>query len=412
MPAAPVTRRANPLIRAWQTLGGGSLTFSVCLHLGILVVAGLVVFTSRVSSSNIDFLPGGGTQGSQESADLAQRMQTKKRAVLKKSIPTQRVVSTSLNTSMTLPEMAPDTLHVPESNSLATMGLPSGGFGAGGSGGGFGNATGMGAAKGFVGMTLFGKLGGEGLPGVLVDMKQSPDRKPTEYAGEVSEAMYARIINKTAAKRFSDDMLKDFFHSTQKMSFTFLAIPNLPANEAPKAFHVEHEVQPRGWMVHYGGTVQPPAPGDYRFVGFFDDALIVYVNGKPVLDGSWYPIVGNGEKKRDESVRQDFGGPVIPGTSNRHAYAGKWIKLEGSTRIDIVVGERPGGRFGGVLQVQARNGKYQKRDDGSPILPVFTTTKLTSADLTRLQEYAKVGNGYEIALEAPLFDIRKTLFEK
>lgn len=408
---APVRR--GRFVTLWQKIGGGSLTFSVALHAGLLLLAGLVVFTSTMTAKNVDFLPGGGTQqGAAASQELAHKVQQKRRNNLSKITPKQRLVSQSLTAAITLPEVPLDTLEMPSLGSMMSAGrMSSGGFGSMGSGNGFGTGIGMGSAKGFVGMTLFGKIGGDGLPGVFYDLKQTPDRTATAFAGEISEAEYAGIINKTAAKKFSEKMTSDFFHSTQKMSFTYLLIPYMAATEGPKSFRVEHEVQPRGWFVHYGGQIQPPTPGDYRFVGMFDDALIVYINGKPVLDGSWYSIVDHGERRRDESIRQDFGGPFLPGTGNRKAYAGKWVRIEGNTRIDIVVGERPGGRVGGLLMVQAKKGKYQTRSDGSPILPVFSTIAMDTADQNRLRDFSGPGNAYEIAAETPVFTLKKPLFE-
>ena len=41
----PAPKR-NKLVEMWKTVGGGSLTLSIAIHAGILIVAGLVVFTS------------------------------------------------------------------------------------------------------------------------------------------------------------------------------------------------------------------------------------------------------------------------------------------------------------------------------------------------------------------------------
>lgn len=415
-PLLPVDepRPRNRFVQFWQKIGGGSLTFSLALHVGLILLAGIVVFTTTMTAKNVDFLPGGGTQQGKSASDsLSQKVEQKRRKTLSKSLPLQRVVSQSLTAAVSLPDVPLDTLDVPSVSSLMGGGsMASGGFGSMGSGNGFGGGIGMGSAKGFVGMTLFGKIGGDGLPGVFYDLKQKHDRSPTEFSAEIiSEADYAGFINKTAAKKFSEKIMADFFHSTQKMSFTYLVVPYMAAQEGPKAFKVEHEVQPRGWFVHYGGMIQAPVPGDYRFVGMFDDALIVYINNKPVLDGSWYSIVDHEERRKDESIRQDFGGPILPG-SGRKAYAGKWVKLDGSTRIDIVVGERPGGRVGGLLMVQAKKTKYKERSDGTPVLPVFSTVKMDAADLNRLREFGGADNAYELATETPVFTIKKPLFEK
>ncbi len=402
---------SNSFVRKWRNIGGGSLTLSLLIHAGVLAVGGLIVFSTAMQEKAVDFMPGGGTQqGAAATAALSHQIQQKKRSILKKSMPKQRLVSSSLNAAITLPDTPPDLIDLPDvSNSLGRgMKLGSGGFGSAGAGGGFNASMGLGGAKGFVGMTLFGKLGGEGMPGVFYDMKQTPERVPTALAELAGEKEFAGVINTAAARKFSGKGLDQFFHSTQKMSFNYLLIPYMSANEGPKAFKVENEVQPRAWMVHYSTDMKPPAAGDYRFVGLFDDALIVYVNGRPVLDGSWYSIVEYGEKRRDEDIRQNFGGPVVPGTGGRQCYAGKWVKMEGTTRIDIVVGERPGGRVGGLLLVQARKGKYAERPDRTPILPVFSTTPVASEDLERLRKYS--ASGFEVAEETPVFGLTKDVF--
>lgn len=403
------SRRPGMLKTVWQKVGGGSLTFSLLVHGGLLAVASLVVFATQILEPRVDFLPGGGTQqGAEASQELKHRVRMKKKAPL----PRSRLVSTSLTASVTLPEMPPDMSDLPGADLSAMMGggklhgAP--GFGSAGLGGGFSSGIGAGAVKGFTGMTFFGQLGGEGLPGTFYDLKQDPQRKQLEYLD--SEAGYAAVINKAASRKFAATAMKDYYKSTQSMSFTFLAIPNMSANEGPASFHVEKEVEPRGWFVHYGGMVTPPEAGDWRFVGFFDDALIVYINGRPVLDASWYPIVDHGEKRRDTDIRQDFGGPALAG--NRHAYVGKWVKLSGSTRIDIVVGERPGGRVGGLLLVQNKKGRYGARADGTPILPVFATTKLEMDDLKRVSSYNNGTTRFEIASETPVFKPYKSPFEK
>lgn len=394
----------------WQRAGGGSLTFSILVHAALLLAAALVVVSSGMMEKSVDFLPGGGTQqGEQASRELANQVRQKQRRNVDRSVPKSRLVTASLTADVTLPDMPQDMLALPDAASLSGGGkMGSGGFGSGGAGGGFGGGMGLGGAKGFAGMTLFGKLGGEGMPGVFYDMKQTPDRLATALADLAGEAEFAGVINTAAGKKFSGKGLDQFFHSTQKMSFTYLLIPYMSAAEGPKAFQVENEVQPRAWMVHYTADVRPPAPGEYRFVGMFDDALIVYVNGRPVLDGSWYPIVDHGEKRKDEDIRQDFGGPILPGTGNRRCYAGKWVKMEGLTRIDIVVGERPGGRVGGLLLVQAKKGKYAERADGTPILPVFSLIKPTLADQARLRDYS--ASGFEVAEDIPVFSLTKDLF--
>jgi hypothetical protein len=141
----------NAFVRMWKKAGGGSLTLSLAIHGALLLIAGLIVFTT-VTQKQVDFLPGGGTQqGQQASQDLQHKVQQKKRSTLNKSVPKQRIVSTSQNATISLPEAPPEMLDVPDVSSMMGGGsLGGGGFGTGGAGGGFGSGMGMGGAAGFV----------------------------------------------------------------------------------------------------------------------------------------------------------------------------------------------------------------------------------------------------------------------
>lgn len=160
-PVPPPARQPNGFIRRWRSIGGGSLTLSILIHAGLLVLAGFIVLASQVFDKQVDFLPGGGTQqGAEASAELAHKVQMKKQQKLQKTPPKQRLISASINASLTLPEAPPEALEMPDISSLAGGGkLGSGGFGTGGAGGGFGNGVGMGAMSGraFKPLMMFGK---------------------------------------------------------------------------------------------------------------------------------------------------------------------------------------------------------------------------------------------------------------
>jgi hypothetical protein len=176
--ALPTYRRPNRLVRLWRSIGGGSLTLSILIHAGLLMLAGLVVLATQLADKQVDFLPGGGTrQGAEASADLAHKVQMKRQEKVHKTPPMQRLVSTSINASLTLPEAPPDMLSMPDISSLAGGGkLGSGGFGVGGTGGGFGAGHGLGGASGmtFKPLMMFGKeLKGTRKIAVVMDVSRS-----------------------------------------------------------------------------------------------------------------------------------------------------------------------------------------------------------------------------------------------
>lgn len=154
-------RQPNRLVRLWRSVGGGSLTLSILFHVGLVVAAGFIVFATKAYEKQIDFLPGGGTQqGAQASAELSHKVQMKRQQKVQKAMPQQRLISTSIDAALTLPEAPPAVLDMPDFSSLAGGDkLGSGGFGIGGAGGGFGNGLGMGAMSGrtFKPLMMFGK---------------------------------------------------------------------------------------------------------------------------------------------------------------------------------------------------------------------------------------------------------------
>jgi hypothetical protein len=143
----------NKFVQMWRKMGASSLLVSILVHAGLGVLALFVVFTTGVMDKQVDFLPGGGTaQGAQASQDLQHKVQQKKRSSINKTMPMKKLVSTSMNSSITLPEAPPDALDMPDVSAMMGGGAlgASGGFGMGGAGGGFGKGMGLGGAAGFV----------------------------------------------------------------------------------------------------------------------------------------------------------------------------------------------------------------------------------------------------------------------
>jgi hypothetical protein len=84
----------------------------------------------------------------------------KRQQKLQKTPPKQRLISTSIDSTLTLPEAPPDVLEMPDIASLSGgEKLGSGGFGTAGAGGGVGAGVGMGALSGrsFKPLMMFGK---------------------------------------------------------------------------------------------------------------------------------------------------------------------------------------------------------------------------------------------------------------
>jgi hypothetical protein len=146
--------------RWWRHVGGSGLTVSLALHAALLFVAGFIVWVVVEPEKPIDFLPGGGSAAGEAASDaMNQKVQQKRRSTLAKSIPMQRLVSTSVNADLALPEVPMDSISIPDMASRMGGGAASGGFGAGGAGGGFGNGFGKGGMMGvtFKPIMMFGR---------------------------------------------------------------------------------------------------------------------------------------------------------------------------------------------------------------------------------------------------------------
>ncbi len=148
-----VGKPPNKFVQLWLKAGASSLLLSILIHAGLGVLALFIVFQSGVMDKQVDFLPGGGTaQGAKASADLQHKVQQKKRSSINKTMPMKKLVSTSMNSAISLPEAPPDSLDMPDVSAMMGGGAlgGAGGFGMGGAGGGFGKGQGLGAAGGFV----------------------------------------------------------------------------------------------------------------------------------------------------------------------------------------------------------------------------------------------------------------------
>lgn len=376
---------------------------SLLVH-GVFILIAIFLIRFAVESKPeepVDFLSssvGGGNHSTQ-----AKR--TTNRTSLSMAVPSSRLVAAVTTSNVSLPEVPFTFSEASITGSSPLLAGSGGGKGIGkGLGDGLGNGTGLGKSaghdpgigKGFV-ATIFGSLGGgDGLRGSIYDMKQAPDQTVLNY--DPSVQAYADIINDSARSHFSNGSLRRYYKANQSMNFSFLAVPRLPADEGPKAFGVEKEIKPSGWFVHYAGTVTPPESGPWRFVGFFDDCLMVFVNSRPVLDGSWDKMIF----KKDEGIREPFGGPDAA-EGGRKNYAGKWFTFKPGDRLDIIVGERPGGLVGGMLLIEKKGEKYEKHPDGSPILPLFSTKVLSVEELARVDSFSKSKYPYPIASKTPVF---------
>jgi hypothetical protein len=286
---------------------------------------------------------------------------------------------------------------------------------------GTGTATGSGAAPGPVGPgrrggSLFGfkeQVEPSTIQGTLFDFKQTKDRQA--IAGETFFANIREFVQNGQNPRTGKGGFKRrgsldrFYSAPTKLYATHLHIFGISADEAPKAFEVAETVEPRNWIIHYAAMVRPPKSGWYRFIGSADDYIVVGWEKEVILDN---PIYGNPQFLGTRIPKPSGGRPpgqpwpstvntgskVVPAASypSMLAYS-DWINMSDSReyRLDVVIGERPGGGFHANLMIEELGVEYPASPEGVPMFPIFKTVQSV--------ELPPAKNRYPASPDGPVF---------
>ncbi len=230
------------------------------------------------------------------------------------------------------------------------------------------------------------------LTGTLYDLKRNG-------AGQSRAVDFTRDMRALVEARFSNKALKQFYRVPKPLYLSHLLQPYIPAEQGPEAFGVGKLMEPRQWIVHYTGQFQCLMAGRYRFVGDFDDILLVFVNGRLVLEAGW------GEPVSDWRPQENVGTDLCY-TTHPLVY-GDWVELLPlkPTRIDIVIGENPGGWMGGLLLVEQEGRTYQRDAAGRAVLPLFALQPLTETERASLRQFP----GFAIEERTPIMGIRSDM---
>ena len=227
--------------------------------------------------------------------------------------------------------------------------------------------------------TQFGygdKLKGD-LVGTMYDLKR--DRK-----GSARVCDYAQDLQHMLEGRLAPEAFRDFYAVPKPLYLAHLLVPKAEAESGPAAFGVGELMESRNWVVHYTGQMQTTRAGRYRFVGMFDDLLMVLVDGQIVHEFLWTGDPSPWEPKDHVGKHPCFAGqPLV---------YGDWFELNSmqKRRVDVLVGEHPGGRVGGVLLIQREGEEYAMEPNGRPILPIFALQPLTPDDEAMLASFAEM----------------------
>ena len=194
------------------------------------------------------------------------------------------------------------------------------------------------------------------LVGTFFDLKQTQTGKPLP----TTHADWVKVIDGFVRSGMNHAYCAKYFKAGPLYTSHF-CMPVQSANEGPKNFGLEGKVKPTKWFIHYRGGFSPPRTGLYRFWGRGDDVIMVFVNRARVL------LVG-------EQYVFHFTNPPT-WRLGKVPYPGAWVMLsQGVTyRLDVIMGECPGGLFESQLLMEEKSAKKIGADDLYRPLPVFST---------------------------------------
>lgn len=231
--------------------------------------------------------------------------------------------------------------------------------------------------------TLFGARGGDGLMGTFYDLTQTKKGNPTNNG-----SIFGTIVQILQSKDSISKTLDQYFQASEKLSFTHILIPRKEASVAPEIFGVADEVTNYVWCVHYSGKLLPPSSGKWRFKGTFDDAILIWINGKLVFNGG---LEGSNSFTRDSPKVRQFDGALdrlgsamtgkfewqgvfeFQNPNGGRGATGQWFEVkEGRPfKIDILIAEGGKGWVTGMLFTEKMGEESDKQT------ALFSTTPIT-----------------------------------
>ncbi len=200
--------------------------------------------------------------------------------------------------------------------------------------------------------------------------------------------MYQDLLSDFFNRGWDESKLSRFYQSPNKRYATFFMVPQIPSDLGPEAFG-EFGSAGYFWGVHYKGKLVHKEGITFRFRGLGDDVMMVRVDGKLNMGASWpnYPI------QDSCGWTSNSGESRIYKLGSNNAEVGDWITLEPGVPLDmeVFIGEGWGGRFSAQLVVEVEGVKYEKNNQGGPILPMFTTEEPSWAVQDIVMERLVVG---------------------
>ena len=227
------------------------------------------------------------------------------------------------------------------------------------------------------------------IEGYLYDFKQTSRGKEIEdYSTHKDSSDFADRVKRLQNRRYNESSLGRHYKAKTPLYLQYLAIPTSSAQDGPRFFQAEGEVEPSGWIAHYRGTIVAPKDGTFRFVGLGDDYLSVMLDDEFKLIASWAAFLQDDVKVKGANADEEHAPEASRSPIGRHPlYYGSWFTVRKGQELNIglTAGERPGGKAGFILMIQEQGVEYRKHRQYT-ILPPFTMGPLSGADTAKLNE--------------------------
>jgi len=399
--------KAPGRVRRWIQAGGGFLLFSIIVH-GVLLLgaAAWVVQTVQAKRKlNFSAAPPASGEGTRQ---LEYRVQAAKRAAsVAPPPPATRIVSSATNVKVALPEVA-----LPAASSVAIpsriggmAGNPSA-FKPVGAAAAAGPAPSAAMAAMPAGVTAFGvrvpaNAPVTGLRGVLYYMRKKPDG--SVYPENFEKADYLdrveRLLGNTG--KLNEQEASNYLRFGQQLVTQTILFSAVAGESAPKAFGVEQVPgTQQSWIAVYRAHIFAETPGKrYRFVGGGNEVLVVRVDGKLVLDGSYESLPWKNGK--NPTGKRPSG--VLNALWSDGRRIGDFFTVPAKgVDLEVIIGEGWGGAFGADLCVEEDGRAY--KDDVRPIFKIEGYKKM----LPQLQAVVNSAAGERaLTLEGPTFQVKQ-----
>ena len=210
---------------------------------------------------------------------------------------------------------------------------------------------------------LMQKRSGSKFPGMSVE----------EGASDAFNGLMGEYVSEFLKKGWDTKVFDPFYRSPKKLYATQFFVPPVNSTLAPEKFGDKRRIEAAFWVAHYKGEIGRKTGGRFRFWGTSDDVMFVRLNGNVVLDAC-YESTHDANWSGWRSSAKEHRKYKIAYSRYR---IGDWFELKPGepVKMEVLVGEKPGGGFYAMLMVEEEGVEYPERNiaTGGPLLPVFKT---------------------------------------